>query len=82
MTIALVAPVFLVWDWYAISRGQWFFNPALTLGVVGPLGIPLEEYLFFIVVPVASILTLEGVSAFAVWVRRTFLTQAKNGDAQ
>eukprot|EP01031_Cornospumella_fuschlensis_P049142 gene49142-60152_t len=48
-TIAAVAPVFLVWDGYAISQGHWFFDPALTLGVVGPLGIPLEEYLFFIV---------------------------------
>jgi lycopene cyclase domain-containing protein len=80
-TIAAVAPVFLVWDGYAISQGHWFFDPALTLGVVGPLGIPLEEYLFFIVVPVASILTLEGVSAFAAWASRKFFTSARHSAA-
>jgi lycopene cyclase domain-containing protein len=70
-TIAAVAPVFILWDCYAIAHGHWFFGPILTLGVVGPFGIPVEEYLFFVVVPVASILTLEGVSAFAAWIKRT-----------
>jgi hypothetical protein len=41
----------------------------LTLGIIGPLGVPLEEYLFFIVVPIAAILTLEGVKNFLPTVR-------------
>lgn len=81
-TIALVAPVFLLWDWYAISQGHWFFDPALTLGVFGPLGIPLEEYLFFLVVPVASLLTLEGVSAFAQWMRRKLVARLSRSEAR
>lgn len=72
-TIGLVAPVFVLWDWYAISQGHWFFQPSLILGIFGPFGIPLEEYIFFMVVPVASILTLEGLSAFGIWFRRTTL---------
>jgi hypothetical protein len=32
------------------------------LGIVGPLNIPLEEYLFFIVIPMAAIMTIEGVT--------------------
>jgi lycopene cyclase domain-containing protein len=68
-TIAIVAPFFILWDWYAIAQGHWFFQSELILGIYGPFGIPLEEYLFFIVVPIASVLTLEGVSAFAAWIR-------------
>jgi len=76
-TIAVVAPVFLLWDWYAISQGHWFFDPNLILGIFGPFGIPVEEYLFFVVVPIASLLTLEGVSAFASWIRRRFFVQVE-----
>lgn len=70
VTIAAVVPAFILWDWLAISHGHWFFQPDLILGIYGPFGIPLEEYVFFVVVPIASILTLEGVSAFAVWAKR------------
>lgn len=62
-TLAIL-PVFLlfvVWDRYAIAEGHWWFDPKQTLGITGPFDIPLEEYFFFIVVPLASILTLEAV---------------------
>ena len=61
-TLALVIPPFIVWDWYAISKGHWHFDPALSTGIVGPFSIPLEEYLFFVIIPIAAILTLEGVT--------------------
>jgi lycopene cyclase domain-containing protein len=60
-TLGLVIPAFILWDWYAISRGHWYFNPALSTGFIGPFGIPLEEYLFFVIIPIAAVLTLEGV---------------------
>jgi lycopene cyclase domain-containing protein len=69
-TIALASPLFVLWDAYAIANDHWFFNPELTLGIYGPLGIPLEEYLFFIVIPIAAVLTLEGVTNFLPTVRR------------
>jgi hypothetical protein len=31
------------------------------LGFYGPLDIPIEEFAFFIIIPIAAILTLEGV---------------------
>ena len=31
------------------------------LGIFGPLGIPLEEFLFFLIVPLAALLTIEAV---------------------
>ncbi len=53
---------FFIWDAYAISKGHWFFDREQMLGIFGPLNIPLEEYLFFIVIPMAAIMTIEGVT--------------------
>lgn len=61
ISILPVSLSFLIWDAYAIKRGHWFFDREQILGVYGPLNIPLEEYLFFIVVPLAAIFTLEAV---------------------
>jgi lycopene cyclase domain-containing protein len=60
-TIIPVAIIFLAWDAYAISHKHWRFDETQMLGAVGPFRIPLEEYLFFIIVPIASVMTLEGV---------------------
>jgi lycopene cyclase domain-containing protein len=62
ISILPVSTVFLVWDAYAISQGHWFFNRDRMIGIYGPYGIPLEEFLFFIIVPMAAILTIEGVT--------------------
>ncbi len=63
-TILAASPAFVLWDAYAIANDHWTFGKGLTLGIIGPLGVPLEEYLFFIVIPIAAILTLEGVKNF------------------
>ena len=63
ISILPVSGFFLAWDSYAISRGHWFFNPERTLGIYGPFNIPLEEYLFFIIVPMAALLTIEAVTS-------------------
>ena len=62
LSILPVSFFFLVWDAYAISQKHWFFNPDRMLGIKGPFDIPLEEFLFFIIVPMAAILTIEGVT--------------------
>lgn len=56
-----VSLIFIVWDAYAIHQGHWHFDENQILGIFGPFGIPLEEYLFFTVVPLAAILTIEAV---------------------
>ena len=61
MAIAPVAYIFIIWDAYAIRSGHWRFDKLQILGLYGPFGIPLEEYLFFIVVPIAAIMTIEAV---------------------
>ncbi|MEP6852696.1 MAG: lycopene cyclase domain-containing protein [bacterium] len=54
-----VAAAFIVWDWLAVRAGWWSFDRRYILGV--RLGLPLEELLFFVVVPFCAILTLEAV---------------------
>ena len=61
ISILPISLFFLIWAAYAIKRGHWFFDRDQILGIYGPLNIPLEEYLFFIVVPLAAIFTLEAV---------------------
>jgi lycopene cyclase domain-containing protein len=67
LTVLPLLVVFVAWDAYAVHRGQWSFDRAQTLGVRLPGGLPLEEVLFFVVVPVAAVLTLEAVRAVRGW---------------
>ncbi len=59
--IVPVALIFLIWDALAIRHGDWFFDAKQILGIYGPSRIPLEEYLFFLIVPLAAIMTIEAV---------------------
>jgi lycopene cyclase domain-containing protein len=56
--------VFLAWDVYAIRHGQWSYDFRWMSGVVLPGRVPLEEALFFVVIPVAAVLTYEGVHRY------------------
>lgn len=57
-----VALIFLVWDAVAVWAEVWSFNPRYTLGV-SLAGIVLEEFLFFLVVPLCALLTYQSVEA-------------------
>jgi lycopene cyclase domain-containing protein len=63
LTVVPVLIVFVLWDLAAIAAGHWTFDPAQTTGVVFPGGLPLDEVLFFVVVPVCAILGFEAVRA-------------------
>ena len=67
LTLAPVLVVFVMWDLYAISKDHWQFDPAQTLGIALPGGLPLDELGFFVVVPIAAVLTLEAVRAVRGW---------------
>ena len=62
ISIIPVALLFLIWDAYAIKQGHWFFDRDKILGIYGPYDIPLEEFLFFVIIPLAAIMTLEAVT--------------------
>jgi lycopene cyclase domain-containing protein len=63
LTVLPVAVVFVLWDLAAIAAGHWRFDPAQTTGILLPGGLPLDEVLFFVVVPVCAILGFEAVRA-------------------
>jgi lycopene cyclase domain-containing protein len=67
MTLVPVVAVFCLWDLYAIAAGHWTFDVERTTGIVFPGGLPLDEVLFFVVVPIASLLTLEAVRSVKRW---------------
>lgn len=66
-----VAAVFLLWDVIAVAAGAWWFNPRYLVGVILPGGLPLEEVLFFVVIPLCALLTYSAVSALLPAVLRT-----------
>ena len=63
LTLVPVMIVFVLWDLAAIAAGHWTFDPAQMTGVVFPGGLPLDEVLFFAVVPICAILGFEAVRA-------------------
>lgn len=52
----IVAVIFLVWDMLFTRAGIWGFNHDYCLGIY-ILGMPLEEWLFFLVIPFCSLFT-------------------------
>jgi lycopene cyclase domain-containing protein len=61
LTVLPVAAVFVLWDLAAVAAGHWSFDPSQVVGVWLPGGLPLEEVLFFLVVPVCAVLGFEAV---------------------
>jgi lycopene cyclase domain-containing protein len=59
-TVLPVLGVFVAWDLTALARGHWWFAERYVIGV-RLLGLPLEEWLFFIVVPLCALLTFEAL---------------------
>ena len=65
--VVIYSVIFLIfgyiWDKYCVSHGHWVFNSNHILGIwIG--GLPLEEYLFFVIVPYGSISVYEIVNKF------------------
>ena len=67
LTLLPVAAFFVLWDLYAIAAGHWSFDSGQMLGLVLPGGVPLEELLFFLVVPTCAVLSFEAVRRVKGW---------------
>jgi len=59
-SILIVLLIFGSWDVFATYRGHWYFNPEGVLGI-NIINLPLEEVLFFIVIPFCCIFTWEAI---------------------
>ncbi|MBE1492423.1 lycopene cyclase domain-containing protein [Plantactinospora soyae] len=67
LTLLPVVVIFALWDLAAIAAGHWTFDPEQTTGVLLPGDLPLDELLFFVVVPFCAILGFEAVRAVLRW---------------
>ncbi len=67
LALAPVWLVFVAWDVWAIGRGHWTYDPAQIVGVILPGALPLEEALFFVVIPTCALLTFEAVRRVTGW---------------
>jgi lycopene cyclase domain-containing protein len=56
-----VALVFAAWDAVAVAAHVWGYNPRYVTGWRLPFALPVEEGLFFLVIPVCALLTYECV---------------------
>ena len=56
-----VVIIFSVWDIVGILRDHWSYSPRFTTGVKLIFAMPIEELLFFVVVPLCGLLTYEAV---------------------
>ena len=65
LAIIPVLMVFVAWDIFATWRGHWEFGLDKMLGIV-VLNQPLEELLFFIVIPLFYLVVWETVKRYRV----------------
>lgn len=61
VAVAPAFAAFVAWDLWATARGTWGFDPQYTVGVTLPGGMVIEELVFFVVIPVCTLLTVESV---------------------
>ncbi|MCK9430540.1 MAG: lycopene cyclase domain-containing protein [Candidatus Omnitrophica bacterium] len=59
-SLSLLIIIFGAWDVFATWRGHWYFNPEGVFGIK-IINLPIEEWLFFIVVPFCCIFTWEAL---------------------
>jgi len=62
-SIAIVGISYIIWDVIVTYRGDWWFDKKFLIGIE-ILGLPLEEILFFILVPFSCIFIYENLVYF------------------
>ncbi len=62
--IFIVGLVFIIWDIHFTSIGIWGFNPKYYMSAYKWLGLPLGEWLFFVVVPFSCVFIYECLKCY------------------
>jgi lycopene cyclase domain-containing protein len=65
-----VAALFVLWDAVAIAAHVWTYNPRFVTGLELPGSMPVEELLFFVVIPLCGLLTYNAVDTILELLRR------------
>ncbi|HET9302837.1 MAG TPA: lycopene cyclase domain-containing protein [Propionibacteriaceae bacterium] len=73
--------IFSIWDIVGILRDHWSYSPRFTTGSKLIFGMPIEELVFFIVVPICGLLTYEAVGRMLGLVRRRSEVRESGPDA-
>jgi len=66
-SILIVGTAYIIWDIIVTYRRDWSFNEKFLSGLYFPtkeMGLPIEEILFFILVPFACIFIYENLVYF------------------
>ena len=63
VSIFIVGISYIIWDILVTARGDWWFNEEFLVGIE-IFGLPIEEIMFFIVVPFACIFIYENLEYF------------------
>lgn len=64
-----VGAVFVGWDVVAIVADVWGYNAEYVTGIGFP-GVPIEELMFFIVIPLCGLLTYNAVDTILRYLKR------------
>ena len=67
LTDSLILVIYLIWDFWAVSKGSWFFDSKQILGIMLLGKLPIEEVLFFIIVPLMTVLTFLALTKLTGW---------------
>ena len=63
LTIVTVALPFIALDVWAVRSGMWSFSARHTLAIRVFATLPIEEVLFFVVIPICALLTFGAVNS-------------------
>ena len=61
--VLVTGAAFIFWDVYFTKWGIWGFNPRYLIGI-DLINLPLEEWLFFIIIPFSCVFIYESVKYF------------------
>jgi len=80
---ALIVPavIFSLWDVGAIAHHHWHYSARYTTGWDLPGRLPVEEVVFFFVVPICALLTFEVVTLILTRLRGRRAVPRQDGSA-
>lgn len=67
VTDATILAIYLAWDTWAIMKRNWYFDRGQILNIYLLPKVPIEEVLFFIAVPITTIMTYKALMKLTGW---------------